>query len=87
MISTSWDSTLSVWGTASGCLFGQQQLFHPALVLCTNEKADTGGAFVEGVLMEWMTDPKKLNSWEARSITLKKNASKAGLFEEVCEPG
>ena len=73
---------LPVWGTATGCLF---RIFSPDLSAAfTSKKADKGGAFIEGVLMAWVTDPKESVSWEARSIRLKKNPSKARLFEEVC---
>ena len=36
------------------------------------QKASAGGWFVEGVLAEWVSEPKKPDSWEARCERLPK---------------
>ena len=32
------------------------------------KKAGAGGSFVEGVLVEWPTDPTESDSWEVRNV-------------------
>ena len=70
------------YGPGNWLLLWTALVIAPSLSVPFNGKqAAAGGSFVEGVLVEWMLNPKGSESYETEQARLEKDPSKAKLFQ------